>query len=252
MLHGAIEEVRFGKVQNSESNRAERLGVDSACGLVINDVTAEDAGRYTCRQFTKTGEQRGKDGPVNLAVLQVSASPSVSHIEAGGEVSLQCRLYTHDKCKGTVKSKGLPLSWVDNNGQELLSSGNREMKEESQCHISMTEQLTDLKPSEKQRTWTCRVTADGRVEASANFTLPVKASESISTPTPSSTPDRTGSKWTSTPSPRSPPDDTGQQTDSSPGSPNYMVPVIVAAVGSCCLLATVVIVVICRRRAMAQ
>uniref|UniRef100_A0A3Q2QJ38 Ig-like domain-containing protein n=1 Tax=Fundulus heteroclitus TaxID=8078 RepID=A0A3Q2QJ38_FUNHE len=40
-------EVHGGKVQSSA--RAARLRLDNKCSLIINTITAEDAGRYTCQ-----------------------------------------------------------------------------------------------------------------------------------------------------------------------------------------------------------
>uniref|UniRef100_A0A3B3THA2 Ig-like domain-containing protein n=1 Tax=Poecilia latipinna TaxID=48699 RepID=A0A3B3THA2_9TELE len=41
-------EVKNGKVVQS-SPRASRLNMDSSCSLTINNITADDAGRYICR-----------------------------------------------------------------------------------------------------------------------------------------------------------------------------------------------------------
>ncbi|KAL2082040.1 hypothetical protein ACEWY4_021858 [Coilia grayii] len=206
-IRGSIEEVAHGQVQqNTDTNRAERLGVDSTCGLVINDVTAEDAGRYTCQHYPVKGrENQGADASVDITVLRVSPLQSVTHIEAGGNVTLQCYLHTHDRCTTTTQGKGLHLSWVDERGKELHTSSNRNIIPRSQCNITISVQLTDLNPSEKQRSWTCQLTADGRVLTSANFILSVKASKFISTPLPV------------------PSDYTGNDTDSSsPGPSDHM------------------------------
>jgi hypothetical protein len=47
-FQNAIQEVFNGKVRVN-SKRAKKLSVDADCSLHIHNVTAEDAGRYTCR-----------------------------------------------------------------------------------------------------------------------------------------------------------------------------------------------------------
>ncbi|XP_062407325.1 uncharacterized protein LOC134098312 [Sardina pilchardus] len=177
---GTTEEVGHGLVKpNSPTNRSKRLRVASNCSLNIANATAEDVGLYTCQQFLIEGaQQEGDDAPVYLAVLQMSASSEVTEIEPGSEVTLQCLLLTHDKCKRTVENK-LKISWVDKENRELHRTSNRHIQTSSVCNITIAEKPVDLKPSERWRSWTCRLTADGQVKASTTYSIQVKASTEI-------------------------------------------------------------------------
>lgn len=55
-----------GQIQREE---AGRLAVTLECALLIKRVSGGDAGLYTCRKFSSSGEQQGDDSSVLLSVV---------------------------------------------------------------------------------------------------------------------------------------------------------------------------------------
>uniref|UniRef100_A0A3Q3EL73 Ig-like domain-containing protein n=1 Tax=Labrus bergylta TaxID=56723 RepID=A0A3Q3EL73_9LABR len=62
----AVELVTNGDLSKNAKAKAERLNVSEDCSLVIKNVTPQDVGLYTCRQF-RSGEQHGPDAKVSLS-----------------------------------------------------------------------------------------------------------------------------------------------------------------------------------------
>ncbi|XP_059212631.1 uncharacterized protein LOC131991295 isoform X2 [Centropristis striata] len=65
----AVELISFGQIGKSEiaEDKSNRLSVTADCSLVIKDVTSEDVGGYSCRQFNRAGQQQGGDALVVLS-----------------------------------------------------------------------------------------------------------------------------------------------------------------------------------------
>ncbi|XP_019201019.1 uncharacterized protein LOC100707140 isoform X1 [Oreochromis niloticus] len=96
----AVELVNHGQLK--ETAKSDRLSVTAECSLVIKKVTAEDVGRYTCRQFIgNPGTQQGPDAVVHLSVVVMTEKKNAD------KVTLSCSVSTFDRCRHKVK-------WIHN------------------------------------------------------------------------------------------------------------------------------------------
>uniref|UniRef100_I3IVK8 Uncharacterized LOC109194857 n=1 Tax=Oreochromis niloticus TaxID=8128 RepID=I3IVK8_ORENI len=88
----AVELVNLGQIK--ETVKSDRLSVTAECSLVIKKVTAEDVGRYTCRQFRgNPGRQQGPDAVVHLSDV----------ISDRDQMTLNCSVQVHGHCEHKVK-----------------------------------------------------------------------------------------------------------------------------------------------------
>nr|XP_024661041.1 uncharacterized protein LOC101472400 isoform X1 [Maylandia zebra] len=92
----AVELVNLGQIK--ETVKSDRLSVTAKCSLVIKKVTAEDVGRYTCRQFRgNPGKQQGPDAVVYLSDVIMTEQKSRD------QVTLNCSVQVHGHCEHKVK-----------------------------------------------------------------------------------------------------------------------------------------------------
>uniref|UniRef100_A0AAZ1XRB0 Ig-like domain-containing protein n=1 Tax=Oreochromis aureus TaxID=47969 RepID=A0AAZ1XRB0_OREAU len=92
----AVELVNLGQIK--ETVKSDRLSVTAECSLVIKKVTAEDVGRYTCRQFRgNPGRQQGPDAVVHLSDVIMTEQKSRD------QVTLNCSVQVHGHCEHKVK-----------------------------------------------------------------------------------------------------------------------------------------------------
>ncbi|KAL0967679.1 hypothetical protein UPYG_G00255420 [Umbra pygmaea] len=189
---GVIEEVEHGKIKN-DSQRAGKLKVGSDCSLHVSDVSVEDAGLYTCRQFlTENGPQHGGDADVHLSVLTMFSSPPVTYITSDTPVTLRCFLYTYNgagRCFPGV-NQDVSLLWVDEAGSEQQRDSRVQVTQRSSCDITLT---VTLQREDNNRKWTCQLINNGNKETSIDYTFTVPGSTAsmtepdLSATSPSST-----------------------------------------------------------------
>ncbi|XP_073349244.1 uncharacterized protein [Pagrus major] len=151
-------EVSEGKVQMS-SVRAVRLSLDSSCSLIIKNITAEDAGRYICRQ----GDYPHTDIAIHLSVLTISPSPPDADPKRDGEVTLECSLfrYTDHQCPQII------IRWIDETRTVLLGEGEGyKFLGQKNCVSS----LTVKRQSGHNRRYTCQVVDENNVKIEADYT----------------------------------------------------------------------------------
>ncbi|XP_059211833.1 uncharacterized protein LOC131990736 [Centropristis striata] len=140
-------EVVKGKVFQT-SPRAARLSVDTDCSLIINKVTDEDVGLYTC----SVGQDTGLDVSVYLSILTISpSSPG-----RGGEVNLECSLLKYTDLKLDQDY----IRWADETGAVLPGRdvGN------------LVSVMTVKRQSGNNRRYTCLLLKDNVVMTEASYT----------------------------------------------------------------------------------
>ncbi|XP_043963102.1 uncharacterized protein LOC122825664 isoform X2 [Gambusia affinis] len=147
-------EVKNGKVDQS-SSRASRLNLDNSCSLMINNITADDAGLYGCipgSGFTIDG--------VFLNVLTISPSPTDAD-PAKEDFTLLCSL-VRDGEFGSCPDKS--FLWLDETGSELTGEDD-EYKSGGQigCVSYLTVNL------QSSRRFTCQFVEGNKVKIEAHY-----------------------------------------------------------------------------------
>ncbi|XP_029966696.1 uncharacterized protein LOC115402324 [Salarias fasciatus] len=161
-------DVHDGEVQKS-SPRAARLSLHTDCSLIINNITAEDAGQYTCRY---TWGAKG-DTQVFLNILTISSSSTDTDPNKDGEVTLSCSMFKHN---GQCELRS--LRWVDETGAELVGEGDG-FKYEGQKNC--TSYLTVKNQTEHSRRYTCQYVNGTAVKIEAYYSTVSSVSPTDST-----------------------------------------------------------------------
>ncbi|KAM4522618.1 uncharacterized protein PAE49_002255 [Odontesthes bonariensis] len=157
VLKKTQKKVRKGKVVK-DSAAADRLSVNTDCSLVINNVTDEDVGLYTCR----LGQDDKFDGNVFLSTLTISPSPPDADIKKDGEVTLTCSLLRYDFGPCGHNS----VRWVDEKGTVLLGKGvGYEFRGQKNCVSYLT-----VNHQSDNRRFTCQFWEGNTLKIDAHYT----------------------------------------------------------------------------------
>ncbi|XP_061603029.1 uncharacterized protein LOC133464857 [Cololabis saira] len=167
-----LNEINNGNIVKT-SPGADRINLSSNCSLIINNITAEDAGRYDCRNryvystFLHTY--------VFLSVLTVSPSPPDVDPGRDGDVTLHCSLMGHSHLGPCEQNS---IIWVNETGTVLLGEGDGFV---SGGHNNCVSDLMVKHQGGSKRRFTCQVVEGDRVKIDAEYTLDFTDSSLINT-----------------------------------------------------------------------
>uniref|UniRef100_A0A671QEJ2 Uncharacterized LOC107693970 n=1 Tax=Sinocyclocheilus anshuiensis TaxID=1608454 RepID=A0A671QEJ2_9TELE len=166
-------------IKKKDTERHERLSLGSDCSLNINNISKEDYGFYTCRQWTGVNRDQQLRTAARVYLHVLHASSSQTEISAGRSVTLFCQLYSSAgvSCDDSVGSEGIELFWVNQAGVKLTISDSRCQALSSSGHCIITLTITLLN-EDHNREWRCEVTQKNQVKTSVTYTVKSSAPDS--------------------------------------------------------------------------
>uniref|UniRef100_A0A096MBK7 Immunoglobulin domain-containing protein n=1 Tax=Poecilia formosa TaxID=48698 RepID=A0A096MBK7_POEFO len=130
-----------GQITEAAAAKSDRLKVTSGCSLVMKNVSVEDVGLYTYRQFVN-GQQESDDANIYLSVIHMVQQKQKD------KLILTCSVTDFSRCRHTVE-------WLNEGGEKMLS----DMEEPDQsCSDTVTIPASDRNWKVKSEVLKCKVT----------------------------------------------------------------------------------------------
>ncbi|XP_025754470.1 uncharacterized protein LOC106096661 isoform X1 [Oreochromis niloticus] len=96
-----VELIELGQIVEEAKTKSDRLSVTANCSLLIKNLTVEDVGLYSCRQY-KVEETPSKHTLVHQSLARLSVITLTEHKDTK-KVMLSCSVVTYEQCHHTVK-----------------------------------------------------------------------------------------------------------------------------------------------------
>ncbi|XP_044025113.1 uncharacterized protein LOC122863071 isoform X3 [Siniperca chuatsi] len=144
----AVDLIYLGQIVERAKAQSDRLSVTASCSLVIKNVTVEDVGLYTCRQF-RSRRQQAPDSLVHLSVVTMTEHQDTD------KVTFTCSVSTFERCGHTVK-------WLYE-GEDVAKDNKDLVTSQSLCRASVRFLTSHYSHTSRSNFLTCLVT-DGNKE----------------------------------------------------------------------------------------
>ncbi|XP_044025079.1 uncharacterized protein LOC122863058 isoform X2 [Siniperca chuatsi] len=141
--------IDLGQIVERAKAKSDRLSVTASCSLVIKNVTVEDVGRYSCRQF-RSGDKQGPDSEVHLSVVTMTEHKDPD------KVTLNCSVSTFEPCGHTVK-------WLYAS-QDVAKDNKDLVTSQSLCSASVSFLTSHYIHTSRSNFLTCEVTDGNKVQ----------------------------------------------------------------------------------------